>query len=262
MSEYLLTQDGAEQLEQTRLALLEEFADSITRRLLDLIGVGEGWRCLDAGAGAGSVARMLARRVGPTGRVLATDLDTRLLEELTCSNVEVRRHDLLTDPLPQAAFDLVHARHLLMHLPARLTAIHHLISAARPGGWIAITDTDFTAVKISPASPAWSRAWSAFCDAQIAGGWDLRYGQRLCADLQSAGLADIQFEAVGSCQPGGTLTPRLLSLTLERLRDRMLNLGATDDDIDEARRLLEHHETTVHPPTTYIAHARRPADQP
>jgi hypothetical protein len=38
MSEYLLTQDEAEQLEQTRLALPEEFADPLTRRLLDLLG--------------------------------------------------------------------------------------------------------------------------------------------------------------------------------------------------------------------------------
>jgi SAM-dependent methyltransferase len=200
---------------------------------------------------------MLAERAGRTGSVLATDLDTRLLEELSSSNVEVCRHDLLADPLPEAAFDLVHARLLLMHLPSRISAVRRLVSALRPGGWIAIIDTDFTAVKISPSSPAWRRAWSAFCDALVAGGWDLRYGQRLCDDLHALGLTDVQVQSIGACEPGGTLPARLLSLTLERLRERMLSLGAAADDIDEARRILEHHASAFHTPVTYVARARR-----
>ena len=114
MTEYVLSQEGSPDIERARLRLLEEYHDPLTSSQLDAIGVGEGWRCLDVGAGGGSVTRMLAERVGSAGSVLAVDLDPRLLEELASDRVEVRRHDLMSDPLPQAAFDLVHARLLLM----------------------------------------------------------------------------------------------------------------------------------------------------
>ena len=130
--------------------------------LLDRIGVREGWRCLDAGAGAGAVTRMLADRVGMTGSVLATDLDTRLLEGLASEIVEVRRHNVLEDPLPQGAFDLVHARCLLMHLPSRLQVLNRLRGAVRSGGWIAILDKDFTEMDVSQPSGGWRRTFSAF----------------------------------------------------------------------------------------------------
>ena len=84
------------------LRFLEEYHDPLTVSQLDAIGVGEGWRCLDVGAGGGSVTRMLAERVGSTGSVLAVDLDTSLLDELASDRVEVRRHDLLPIQLPQS----------------------------------------------------------------------------------------------------------------------------------------------------------------
>jgi 2-polyprenyl-3-methyl-5-hydroxy-6-metoxy-1,4-benzoquinol methylase len=82
MPEYTLAQEGAEEFEQARLALLEEVCDPLTTRQFDAIGVREGWRCLDVGAGGGSATRLLAERVGDTGSVLAVDLDTRLLAPL------------------------------------------------------------------------------------------------------------------------------------------------------------------------------------
>src|SRR5580765_282748 len=112
MGEYTLEQTGAEDFERARLALLEEVCDPHTIRQLDAIAVGDGWRCLDAGAGAGSATRLLAERVGDAGSVLAVDLDVRLLDGLAGDRVEVRQHDLLVDPLPEGAFDVVHARNL------------------------------------------------------------------------------------------------------------------------------------------------------
>src|SRR5215471_17929575 len=91
--EYVLSQRGSQDVERARLRLLEEFHDPLTASQLDAIGVGEGWRCLDVGAGGGSVTRMLAERVGTTGSVLAVDLDTSLLERFASDRVEVRRHD-------------------------------------------------------------------------------------------------------------------------------------------------------------------------
>jgi ubiquinone/menaquinone biosynthesis C-methylase UbiE len=107
MAQYTLGQDGAEEFERARLALLEEVHDPYTVRQFDAIGVSEGWRCVDVGAGAGSATRLLAARVGDTGSVVSLDLDVRLLQRLASDRVQVRRHDAVSDPLPEAAFDLV-----------------------------------------------------------------------------------------------------------------------------------------------------------
>jgi SAM-dependent methyltransferase len=259
VTEYLLSQRSAPDLERFRLQMLQEFHDPLSVRQLDTIGVGEGWRCLDAGAGAGSVTRMLSARVGPTGSVMAIDLDTSLLDELASDRVEVRSHDLLRDPLPSDSFDLVHARLLLMHLPARREALRRLVAAARPGGWVAAVDPDFTTVELVPTDLAWEGTWSVFLDALVAGGWDPRYGRRLGGDLRAAGLVDVEAGHVASSGPGGTLILRLLSLTIERLRERMVALGAGSDEIDEARGMLEDPANTISSQTTYVAHGRRAA---
>src|SRR5687767_2363356 len=92
--------------ERSRLALLEEIFDPGTVRHLEALGVDAGWRCLEVGAGAGSVARWLCERVGAGGRVVVTDLETGLLEplpgEFRCA--EVLRHDVVADDLPADAF--------------------------------------------------------------------------------------------------------------------------------------------------------------
>jgi hypothetical protein len=49
-------------------------------------------------------------RVGPSGQVLATDLDPRFLDDHGHDNLEVRRHEITADPLPEGLFDLVHSR--------------------------------------------------------------------------------------------------------------------------------------------------------
>ena len=258
MTEYVLSQQRSPGVEQARLRLLEEYHDPLSADQLNAIGVSEGWRCLDVGAGGGSVTRMLAERVGSTGSVLAVDLDTSLLERLASDRVQVRRHDLMSDHLPQDAFDLVHARLLLMFLSPRLGALERLVAAARPGGWVASIAPDFTRVAVSPTSLVWQRVWSRFLDAAMAGGWDPGYGARLRGDLYAAGLVDVHADYIERCYAGGSLPARLLSLTVERLRAQMLLLGADNDEIDEARRLLDDPATTYTPPTSCVARGQRP----
>ncbi|HET9109188.1 MAG TPA: hypothetical protein VFN78_00040, partial [Ktedonobacterales bacterium] len=72
MADYLL--DNAWQEQDRRLARLEAWFDPGTIQHLEALGVGPGWRCLEVGAGAGSIAAWLCNRVGPEGSVLATDI--------------------------------------------------------------------------------------------------------------------------------------------------------------------------------------------
>lgn len=256
MPDYLLPQADAPEFERSRLNLLQARHDPMTIAQLDAIGVGEGWRCLDVGAGGGSVARILADRVADSGSVLAVDLDTTLLEELADERIEVRRLDLLSNPLPPAAFDLIHARNLLMHLPSRVAALQRLAAAARPGGWLVASDPDFTVVSLSPANPVWERVWSAFLDAAVAGGWDPRYGARLAGDFRAVGLEDVHAEYDTQSGPGGEAP--LLAMTMERMREQMVALGADSGEIDEALRRFTHSASTVSGPTVCVVRGRRP----
>src|SRR5262249_28340308 len=167
------------------------------------------------------------------------------------------QHDLLGEPLAQAAFDVVHARNLLMHLPARLDALRRLLAAVRPGGWLAVSEPDFSGVAISPPSAAWRRAWTVFCDAAIAGGWDPGYGGRLGGDIEALDLVEIEVEMRTHWTPGGAVYARLFADTLGRLEERMLALGARVEDLAAAQRLLRDPTVTYQAPTSTIAWGRR-----
>lgn len=257
MAEYTLRQDGVEEFEAARLALLEAVYDPQTVRQFNAIGVGVGWRCLDVGAGGGSTTRLLADRVGDTGSVLSVDLDIRLLEPLASERVEVRRHDLLNDPFPETAFDLVHARNLLMHLPARLDALRRLLAAVRPGGWLAVFEPDMNTMAVSPSSPAWHRAAALFYDAAVCGGWDPGYGARMPAQVEALDLADFEVEVVAHYVRGGSAFARMIADTFLRFEQRMDALGASGDDLADAQRILRDPSVTFRTPTMVSAWGRR-----
>ncbi|MEM8995171.1 MAG: class I SAM-dependent methyltransferase [Acidobacteriota bacterium] len=136
-----------------RLRKIEAHEDASTVRHLEALGVGPGWRCLEVGAGAGSIARWLRDRVGPRGRVVATDIDTRFLREHDVTGLEIRRHDVVRDPFEPGSFDLVHVRHLLANLPGRIPALKNVAAAVKPGGLILIEEIDFVTGRADPAAP-------------------------------------------------------------------------------------------------------------
>ena len=116
-------------------------ADPITARHVQDTGLGAGWRCLEVGAGGGSIARWLGEQVGVTGSVVATDLDVHRLTDLP-SNVKARRHDILADDLERGAYDLVHGRAVLQHLSDPEAGLTRMANAVAPGGWLVIEEND------------------------------------------------------------------------------------------------------------------------
>src|SRR5215213_8379777 len=145
MTQYVF--DNAKQQAAQRFNALAELYDPITTRHLDAIGVEEGWHCLEIGGGSGTIATWLAHRVTPSGRVLVTDIDPRHLTavgELRLPNLEVQRHDIAVDPLPERAFELIHERLVLIHVRDRAAALHTMVQALKPGGWLVVEDFDPT----------------------------------------------------------------------------------------------------------------------
>jgi len=223
-STYLLDNAGKEA--PGRFAALSALLDPGTIRHLEDRGVAPGWHCLEVGGGSGSIATWLAHRVGTTGRVLATDIDPRFLESLNLPNLEVRRHDIATDPLPEAAFDLVHARLVLMHLPERETALARMISALKPGGWL--IDEEYDSFSM-PADPAVNPG-EVLLQTQVAmmrllddGGVDRLYGRRLIGRLRAHGLTSVNGEARAFMWQRGSLGATLVRFTYELLRGAMID---------------------------------------
>jgi SAM-dependent methyltransferase len=189
--------DPAWHAERARLGGLTHLYDPTTMRLCEQLGVASGWRCLDVGAGTGTVAELLAERVGPTGHVVALDTDTRFLDPIAAPNLEVWRADVTADPLPEAHFDLVHARLLLEHLPARRELLSTLAGALRPGGVLLIEDFDWvTAGVIDPPNPTHDAVALACRTFLLGRGYDPYFGRALPRLMRESGLAGVGTHAV------------------------------------------------------------------
>jgi SAM-dependent methyltransferase len=177
--------------ERERLASLTRLYDDTTVRLCEHLQLAPGARCLELGAGTGTVAEALAERVSPGGQVVATDTDTRVLEPLANEVLRVEAADV-TAGLPNSAFDLVHARLLLEHVPQRMDVLRSMAGAAVPGGWVLVEDFDWsTALMVDPPTPLLSRIANACRGFMSSHGYDPEFGRRLPRALAQAGLTDI-----------------------------------------------------------------------
>ncbi|MBV9359253.1 MAG: class I SAM-dependent methyltransferase [Chloroflexi bacterium] len=186
--------DPSRHRELERLQVIQAACDPASTRWLQYLGVAAGWHCLEVGAGGGSIAAWLVDRVGPTGTVLATDLRVDQMAGLVAPNLQVRVHDVGADPLDEAAYDLVHLRFVLQHLPDRARVLRKLIAALRPGGWLLVEEADYGALDASigelPAQVAvWYHQVQRFLRERLH--IDNYAGRRLLTDLLATGLTSV-----------------------------------------------------------------------
>ncbi len=224
-SEYGL--DNAWVQARERLAALEARADPRTIRQLEALGVSAGWQCLEIGGGGGSITKWLCQRVGTSGRVVATDINTRFLEALDFQNLEVRSHNIVEDELEQGAFDLVHTRAVLFHLSRRETALERMVDALKPGGLLLVEEPDYSSCVADPrVGDVASRLFLKVHDvAEAATGVDFKYGRRLNADVCALGLVNVGAEGRVYFGRGGTQDGQFYRLTILQARDRILGTG-------------------------------------
>jgi SAM-dependent methyltransferase len=243
--------DNSAPLAADRLKALADVHDASSIRHLTARGVCRGWKCLEIGGGLGTITRWLSKRVGPDGYVMATDIDTRFLETLQLTNVEVLRHDILTDPLPEATFDLAVARLVLEHLPDPDTALDRIISAVRPGGWVLVED-------LEPADSI-SKSMAALHDVAAQAGVHFRLALSLPRRLRARGLVCLGNEGrVRLCQ-GDSPAARLARLNLEQLRDPILATGRlTVEEFETDLARLGDEEFVWRSATLWSAWGRRP----
>jgi ubiquinone/menaquinone biosynthesis C-methylase UbiE len=213
--------------ERERLNLLEQMADPLSQRRLAALGIQPGWRCLEVGAGHGSLVRWLAEQVGPQGRVVATDINPRFLNEMKLPNVEVRQHDIRTDPLEAGLYDLAHCRAVLMHMPDPQRVVQRMVEALRMGGWFLIEEPDMSSLRAvdatHPRAESFNRQNREIGDrvaqAKLA---DPYLGCRVHSLLEHAGLTEIENEGVSRIVRGGEARARFDCMTLQAFVERGL----------------------------------------
>ncbi len=220
-----------------RFDALSALFDPTTFRHIEDLGIGLGWRCWEVGAGGTSVISWLAKKVGPTGKVVATDIDTSWAESAARPPIEVRTHDVGAEEPPGEDFDLVHARLVLVHVPDRERALRSMIKALRPGGRLLVEDADPALQPLSspdehgPAQELANRLRTGFRTLLAERGADLSYGRRLPRLLREAGLERVEADAYFPI--ASPACAALESATVSQIRERLVSAGlAANDEID------------------------------
>ncbi len=260
-STYLL--DNASDKAGRRMDVLERLFDPTTRRVLDGVGLAAGWRCLEIGGGGGSVARWMAERVGPAGHVLCTDLDTRIIEQGRASappNLEVVRHDIAHDPLPTAAFDLVHARLVFLHVVERERALERVVQALKPGGWLVIEDFDTASVTPDTRINRFETPLptSEAVRKYLTRNQDGFFGRRLYGRFRELGLTQVNAEGRSVMFNSSNGGADLMRVNFEQIGRDVIAAGLiTQQQIDADLAMIQRDEFAMPSPTMWSVVGRR-----
>jgi SAM-dependent methyltransferase len=208
---------------------MEALWDPGSQALLDELGIGPGWKCLEVGAGGGSMVEWMASR---GAHVTAIDIDTRFIEHLASDSITVRRIDLREDELSQSEFDLVHSRLVLEHLADRREILDRLVATLKPGGWMVMEDYDWTNYGFEDGSQGFS-------------------------DMEAAGLTDIRGEGrarlIDSTSPGFDF----FRLSFESLRGAIVKAGLLSAEQAYAATTVFHEDRRLLTPMMMAGIGRR-----
>ncbi|HEU0131947.1 MAG TPA: methyltransferase domain-containing protein [Mycobacteriales bacterium] len=140
------------------------FFAPIARRLVELAAIGPGEHVLDVGTGRGAVLWEAAERVGPTGRVAATDLAPEMVRRTAAdaaarglAHVVVTVGDAEAPEFPDASFDAVLGGLVVFMLPDVPRALREYRRLLRPGGRLAFTTFPPNAAEFAAIGPVIGR---------------------------------------------------------------------------------------------------------
>ncbi len=162
--------------------------------ILDELHLAAGGHVIDVGCGSGRDAVDIAKRVGPTGRVVGVDfseamiVDARSRAAASESAVTFEVGDVQNLPFADETFDACRAERTLMHVPDSVRAVSEMVRVTRHGGRIAVFDFDWdTHIIDSAYSDTTRKITRSFSDAMKNG----RIGRQLPRLFKRNGLVDV-----------------------------------------------------------------------
>lgn len=208
-----LNRGKASPLDQVQL--FESKYDPGTRGIIEGLPLERSWRCLEIGAGGGSVSGWLAGQAD-LGTVLAVDIDTAHLDTVhpdPAPNLTIRQADITGADFPPGSFDLVVARAVFEHLPQPAAVLERAVNWLAPGGWLVVEDFYYLPPEDSP-SPVGRTLLEGYLGRMRAQGADLWWGRRLPATLASAGLTSVSSRITPAGPGQSAVDDELISLRL------------------------------------------------
>lgn len=241
MSQDYLLADQPSELDRLRLQSL--VWEPTGRQLLAGVEGGSGGRVLDVGCGALGWLRVLSEWVGPSGQVVGTDIDEKLLaaarsflEDEGISNVELVVDDVFDSRLEPESFDLVHARYLIAPLgrgPEQVAGHRRLL---KRGGLLVLEEWDLGSWHFNPPAPAAERLIGLLADIFAATGGEA--GRGLPELFREIGIENPELDAhVVALKPGHPYLalPLQFSVALEsRLLEKL-----SEEELASLRREAE-----------------------
>lgn len=235
---YLLTSGP----ELERLRLQAKMWEPEAERCLDLVGIREGWHCIDLGCGAQGILEPLSRRVGAEGKVVGADRDPLQLEsaralvrERALANVVIKDADAYATGFAPGLFDLAHVRFLFAPVGRDPELLRHMLELVRPGGVLMAQEPDAVSWECRPGLAAWTMLTGAILEAFRRGGGDFNAGRRLHAMWRQSGLKDIQIRSAVLTLPGTHPYAALPIQFAASLRTRILDgCILAEKDLDQA----------------------------
>jgi ubiquinone/menaquinone biosynthesis C-methylase UbiE len=180
--------------------------EKVNALLLDAAGIGAGMRVLDLASGAGEPALTCAARVGPQGRVVATDVVPAMVDGLRArvarrglAQVDCQVAAMEDLPFEDAAFDAVTCRYGLMYVDDPAAVLREARRVLRPGGRVALMawgpEADNTVVWLIFRALQ-SVVPDRLPEAEVVRPLRFAAEGALRAPLEAAGLADVREDAV------------------------------------------------------------------
>jgi ubiquinone/menaquinone biosynthesis C-methylase UbiE len=192
---------------------MAEAASTAERDLWAAAGVGQGAVVADIGCGPGAVSVVLARLVGPEGRVVAVDRDPDAIAAARAAaagagvdNMDFGVGDAHDTGLAADSVDVAMIRHVLAHNGGREEAIvAHAAALVSPGGCVYLVDIDSSAIRTRPANADVEDLSARYWRWHAEQGNDSSVGLRLGELLSSAGLETVDYQGryqIASVRPG------------------------------------------------------------
>jgi len=231
-----------------------------TQWLLAQIEIKPGARVLDLGCGPQGIFDLLVERVGPTGTVIGLEknpqtaaLARQFAQKRRFPGVEVVEGDARATGLPRSSFDLVHARLVLVNVPAPEEILHEMIALTRPGGVVASHEADYVAHRCEPSHPSWDRLFTVYEAYSRDNGVDLFIGRRMYNLFHAAGLVDVRVRPLIHVYPCGHPRRSIFIDFIRNVRAQLLASGRIGEDELDAH-VLALQEHLARPEVLVVSH--------
>jgi trans-aconitate methyltransferase len=175
--------------------------------------------------------------------------------------LEIRRHDIARETVPEGPWDLIHERLVLLHLPERLEVLDRLVAALAPSGWLLIEDFDDVAMPTIDRTGVHhdliAKDRTAFTELLRQRGALPDFGANALRHLKERGLVDTGASGHVVIDVGGSPFARVLAASAALLHDPLLASGITPDEYDRYMAALDDPDFIVRSPEMISAWGRR-----